>query len=99
MAASEAYQEAVRLRSLLGEILDNGKFTVEERDVGHLSVLLRCNNQGAFATILKGVANPLTQTKDMDIRRFYARKVQELRIVLFVYLKSTDNKADIFTKT
>lgn len=48
MSASEACRQTVWLRSLLGEILDNGKFTVEEKNIRHSRVSLRCNNQGAL---------------------------------------------------
>lgn len=63
MACSEASREAVWRRSLLNEVLDNGKFEVSSG----LKVSLRCDNQGALATILKGTANLSARTKHIDI--------------------------------
>lgn len=99
MACSEASREAIWLRKLLGEILEMGKFNMEERKAAGHPLKLFCDNQGALSTILKGTANLSGRTKHIDIRHFYARKVQESGFISFSYIKSEENVADIITKS
>jgi hypothetical protein len=86
VAACEAAREAVFLRSLLAQI-------------GHVPrdpTLVLADNQGTI--VLTSDQTNHTRTKHIDIRYHYVQDKTADGSIVFKYVRSQDNVADIFTK-
>lgn len=93
IACSETCREATWLKNLLSEIIKGTAIGVSDNPIR-----ISCDNQSALKIIGKGLVNPSGRNKHIELRHYHARDMQELGVVIFEYVNTADNLADILTK-
>lgn len=95
IACTEASREGIWLKNLLSEVVSLTKITLPGSSCG---IRIYCDNQSALKGIAKGTSNPSGRNKHIDIRYYHARDMAESKVIIFNYVNSADNLADIMTK-
>lgn len=95
IACSDATRKAIWLRRIYQDILDAAAILKGE-NVVTTPVPLGCDNQGALKLIETGVSKQ--KTKHIDIKFHHARDEAGKGTVIFHYVASSKNPADLLTK-
>ena len=86
IAATEACKEAIWLSRLVGDL-----------ELQDEALVLHCDSQNAIQL----AKNPAfhARTKHIDVRYHYMRQVLEDKLITLVKIHTSDNPADLLTKT